>query len=170
MNYRFLGYFNTEKIRNKIDLATEEMWNAWDYRQTNFSTPHGVTKTLPILFEEDMSMIPKKAMFYDYFEKEKEEIEEFFKMHYSEGRLIRMMIVNLPAGKSIIPHTDTAPGLINCHRHHIPVYTNEKVIFKVNDKPKHMQINEVWEIENSLKHSVTNNSEYDRIHIIADWY
>ena len=53
---------------------------------------------------------------------------------------------------------------------HIPIITNEKVFFQVGDEIKIFKEGEIWKINNTGKsHSVVNNSNEDRVHLIVDW-
>jgi len=52
---------------------------------------------------------------------------------------------------------------------HIPITTNDKVVFTVDGEKKNMQVGEFWEIDNSQDHSVENQGNEDRIHLIVDW-
>jgi aspartyl/asparaginyl beta-hydroxylase (cupin superfamily) len=57
-----------------------------------------------------------------------------------------------------------------CNRVHIPIITNKDVFFKIEDQIKQLKEGEMWEINNSERlHSVENNSNKDRIHLIIDW-
>jgi hypothetical protein len=48
--------------------------------------------------------------------------------------------------------------------------TNEKCIFEVDNEEINMKMGEIWEIDNFNKeHSVVNNGDMDRIHLIVDW-
>ena len=61
------------------------------------------------------------------------------------------------------------------HRTHIPLITNKDVLFKVGEKvasseSKHMNVGEIWEINNARIHEVNNNGNDDRIHMIVNYY
>jgi len=59
--------------------------------------------------------------------------------------------------------------LINSHRVHIPIVTNDQITFMVGGEEKQMKVGEVWEINNATFHRVMNESNEDRIHLILDW-
>jgi aspartyl/asparaginyl beta-hydroxylase (cupin superfamily) len=54
-------------------------------------------------------------------------------------------------------------------RTHIPIITNSEVTFIVGGETKYLKEGEIWEIDNSKEHSVNNNSNVDRIHLIMDY-
>lgn len=92
------------------------------------------------------------------------EIIENFKC---EKEVVRLM--NLKAKSEIKTHSDNAGGYANgfC-RIHIPIITNEKVSFIVNGKQVPMHVGEAWYANFSQPHSVKNEGETDRIHLVID--
>lgn len=74
----------------------------------------------------------------------------------------------LPAGKNIGTHADAGYYLCAVHRLHIPIFTNNKCIFKLGSTDFHMEEGYLYEINNQLSHSVENHSSQDRIHLIID--
>ncbi|SFB25660.1 aspartyl/asparaginyl beta-hydroxylase domain-containing protein [Algoriphagus aquimarinus] len=53
-------------------------------------------------------------------------------------------------------------------RIHIPVFTNDKVSFFVNNRKVEMKEGECWYLRLSDPHSVLNEGETDRIHLVMD--
>lgn len=88
-----------------------------------------------------------------------------------EGKISTALLINLPKHKSILPHIDSGDEhFFKTDRLHIPIQTNEKCLFTVSDETIHMQKGHVWEINNSTKtHSVVNNGDSDRIHLLIDY-
>lgn len=84
------------------------------------------------------------------------------------GNVSLAMIVKLLPDSDIIPHSDESSYLGVVRRHHIPLKTNEEVLFHIDGESVHMKVGECWEINNSKVHHVTNNSNEDRIHMIID--
>jgi tetratricopeptide (TPR) repeat protein len=80
-----------------------------------------------------------------------------------------MILAKLVAGGTIPKHTDAGFSLLNCHRVHLPIITNDDVIFSVGGEDINMQVGELWEINNGTEHAVENRSAEDRIHLIVDW-
>jgi hypothetical protein len=85
-----------------------------------------------------------------------------------DGTHGRVFLAKLPAKKAITPHADWQEYLLVSRRNHIPVITNANVHFTVGDETKVMAAGEVWEINNSKVHSVVNDGEDDRVHLIID--
>lgn len=77
----------------------------------------------------------------------------------------RLML--LEAGYQIYPHTAT--GNLGDPRIHIPIITDKKVIFHVDNQSLHMYAGSSWFFYPQRNvHSVVNNSEVDRVHLTID--
>jgi Aspartyl/Asparaginyl beta-hydroxylase len=78
-------------------------------------------------------------------------------------------LMNLKAKSEIKSHTDNAGGYADgfC-RIHVPITTNEKVSFVVNGNQIPMKVGEAWYGNFSQPHSVKNEGELDRIHLVID--
>lgn len=80
---------------------------------------------------------------------------------------IRLM--NLAAGKHINEHTDDGSGYEDGYfRIHVPIITNEEVIFTLNGEDLKMQAGSAWYANINLPHSVQNKGKSDRIHLVID--
>ena len=76
-------------------------------------------------------------------------------------------ITKLKSNLIISPHIDKGNSLKDCKRTHIPIKTHPNCIFTIGGETKHLKEGEIWEINNFQKeHSVENNSNEDRIHMI----
>jgi len=52
---------------------------------------------------------------------------------------------------------------------HLPVVTNDSVLFTVGGETKTLPAGELFEINNRRMHSVRNDSAEDRVHLILDF-
>ena len=74
--------------------------------------------------------------------------------------------------KTEIPtHVDWANETLKVARRiHIPIITNPDCIFIVGDDSINLKEGEIWEVNNDKKkHSVHNNGDEDRVHLLIDW-
>jgi hypothetical protein len=85
-----------------------------------------------------------------------------------DGKVGKCIFIKLPAHSDVGEHTDKGNYLGAVRRHHIAITTNEDVSFFVNKEEKNMKVGDCWEINNSLLHSVKNNGETERIHLLFD--
>lgn len=163
--FNFLGYYNITTFLEKYNQLD---WFEYTQRQKiRFGMED--TLTVPLHWQHDFLHVRKWNQ-SKLFEKELLELDELMHTHFGEGTLITCVLTNLPAGKSIKMHYDAMPFFHNSHRVHIPLITNEKVIFKIHDEEKHMKVGEVWEINNAkYYHGVFNGGDTDRIHLMLDW-
>lgn len=90
---------------------------------------------------------------------------------YGIGEFYNIQIAKMQGGGKILPHIDAGLGFVFSHRIHIPLITNENVIFKVDNENFYLSSGYIYEINNLKEHSVINNNslDYFRIHIIFDY-
>jgi hypothetical protein len=171
-NFKFVGFFETPSFIQKLATQPESIWDEYSFRQNNF-TPHKKTKTILIVGEDWMVESPEQLSQFEknkkIFETELINLHNFFIEKYKKGNIVRCILTNLMPHSVIPPHNDGGMSLMNSKRHHIPILTKPEVEFEVGGEIRHLQANEVWEINNFKIHSVRNYSSYERIHLIVDW-
>lgn len=157
----FTLYGNVNNIPN---LPNDLKWNEYTYRQTKHEV-HSKTKTIPLIWDENLTSKVIYHKWYSYFK----EFLDSIPLPY--GYIQSAILIKLPAGKSIPTHVDSNQFFKKYHRLHIPIQTNPECIFTVGTISKHLQVGEIWEIDNDNKpHSVKNNGQTDRIHLLIDYY
>lgn len=123
-----------------------------------------------VLFEDFKHKKPDYLEFYGELQNELRPLVDYVARYYqNNGFIVRLLLAKLLAGGKIPHHTDAGFSLLNCHRVHIPIITNDQVAFVVGGEEINMQVGEFWEINNGVDHAVENRSDEDRIHIIIDW-
>jgi hypothetical protein len=102
--------------------------------------------------------------------KAQEELEYIYNFLESlfNGKIIRAELITMNSNSRIRTHRDRGDILFLARRIHIPIKTNKNVIFKVNEDSLNMKASNIYEINNFKYHSVINNSEENRIHLIID--
>jgi hypothetical protein len=154
------------------DNLTGLDWNEHNIRQ-NLGV-HRNTETLEVIWDFDSLQTNKIGKIHSNYykldmESFLEKMKPIYESNYGEGYFIRVLIVKLKANTNIEPHVDNGYSLMTAKRTHIPIITNSKVTFTVNGETKYLKEGEIWEINNSKVHSVDNNSDEDRIHLIIDY-
>jgi hypothetical protein len=91
------------------------------------------------------------------------------RLGYKEYRFPRAMLARLPAGGEISVHTDRKASHY-IHKCHVPLTTNPETLFYIEGKGMHLPLGEITEVNNGLNHSVKNDGERDRIHLIFECY
>ena len=173
-NYKLLGDCNIIDLQNKINQLTEQDWLEHQLRQNSFKV-HKHTNTLEILWDIDSLNNNTVGKVHNNFFKLNIEtflknIESLYSNYYGPGYFIRVLITKLKQNSIIFPHIDKGNSLKDCKRTHIPIKTHPNCIFTIGGETKHLKEGEIWEINNFKKeHSVENNSNEDRIHMILDY-
>jgi hypothetical protein len=193
-NYKtFLSNLPIEHLRHQIiHETTPDDWEMpLDYqngkkREEIFKEHHSGTKSIAIIFESHGSSYPieledlgnNKVKYVDNYEKFWPAIIPILRRlvndeSITEGELeehvLKCMLVVLRRGSEIKEHVDASINLINCRRVHVPIITNEDVIFTVNGTSVFLEEGTGYEINNQELHSVVNNSPSDRVHLIVDF-
>jgi hypothetical protein len=167
------GKFEIDNIKKEVSNFSNE-WDLFTLRQDTFYT-HKSTKMFPICLSNISSWNPKEEVevvqMYKFKDKfSNNEINNIFNIlkEYYSGEIINCEVVNLPANTKVRKHIDGGALLHYSRRVHIPIITNKDVTFTVKDNTINMQEGVWYEINNQLPHSVENNSNFDRIHLIID--
>lgn len=171
-NFRLIDTCDIALLQAKIDMLDPGDWNAVDWRQKRFPA-HKYTRTIELIFDRDFRHEnPTRRAMYDRLgcdELLASILESIADYYTGDGYPVRLLLVCLLA-KGVIPqHVDTGYSLCTARRIHVPVITNEGVIFTVGGEARALPAGEIWEINNTRAHSVENTSDQDRVHLIVDW-
>ena len=80
------------------------------------------------------------------------------------------VLARMAPGGVIKPHRDANPAAKWPHKIHVPIQTNDKVVFFVEGIGYRMPEGEAFEVNNMGVHAVENNGDSDRIHLIFEYY
>ncbi len=171
-----LGKVDIQELCNKVKLLNDSDWDTEEDYETNYNKGRGALNTTQHII---LRFSNKQRDPFEYYEtsrwkKWKSILEPVLsqstkKYGYSNGFFPRVMLAKLPAKSFITPHTDgTANGSIP-HKVHIPIQTNEHSFFYVEDERFHLKQGQAYEVNNAAKHSVVNNGNSDRIHLIYEY-
>ena len=172
-NFRFQGEYDISGILD-IALSLDKEWNINTSRQNEVYedrvNPHLYTNTYIIqnhpldwIFETPImsEVLDKKA--FQALSHIIEDLEEKI-----VGKAARILLIKLGAKKNVALHVDNGDYLSTVRRFHIPLVTNDLVSYTVKDETIHMKNSECWEINNLKYHSVKNDGDEDRIHLLID--
>jgi hypothetical protein len=168
-NYRALGAIDVTPLRARLDMDAGA-WAENDFRQRTFE-PHRDTESILLVYDRDgRHLAPtKQAKFAEYdtllapiFARLRDEI-------CAKGWCVRCLFARLPAGREIVEHVDKGFSLSESHRVHVPIVTNDAVLFRVGGEERHLRAGELWEINNLRPHAVENRGPEARVHLIVDW-
>lgn len=161
--------FDTDKLLHDYSLVVNQHW----IPHFNKSGYEGEWKAIPLYtnngdtfnifaFQNDNSTIQETPIMNDcnYFR----EVINSFQCPILSARLLRLNV-----GAKIKPHRDYKLGYEDGNfRLHIPIITNNKVEFILNDKQLNMLPGECWYTNVNYVHSVANKGNKDRVHLVID--
>lgn len=164
--------FKIDEIKKEI-LQYQDEWLMDQSRQNTYLT-HKDTETITLIASDytwvpgkNLNKVNKNLLKSDEANNEINKIYQSLEKRY-EGQVVRSEIVKLKSQTKIRKHVDGGAMLHYSRRCHIPIITNSLVYFTVNDNKINMAESQGYEINNTLPHSVENNSLHDRVHIIID--
>jgi hypothetical protein len=172
-NFNFFKEFDVLDLKNTVEKFSTE----WDIDISRQSTvyegrpnPHVNTHTYII---QDSSLYWDKGTLFSKEIKDQEIIYTFSHIvkeleERMAGQSARMLLIKLDANSEVFTHKDSGDYLSNVRRFHIPIITNDKVYYTVGGEKIHMKQGDCYEINNLKLHSVNNDSEYDRVHLLID--
>ena len=134
-NFEKIYNIDTSFLQEKVKKFSKEKWNEFDYRQKTFDV-HKNTRTIPLIFNKDLNNLNTPNEYDDFvnFSGELLNLYNIFLNHYKKGSILRALLVKLNAKSEISKHIDNGIGLEKSKRHHIPIITNSKVLFTVDDE------------------------------------
>jgi hypothetical protein len=181
-NFFHIGNLDVAGLKKLVLDLTEEQWNSFSLRQKRYEV-HQQTQTIGLVYDPDFrhshptklpmlqaferDLRPALFMAADHFEETS--IGQHLIRERGRGFFVRASLVRLNAGCSIAEHQDNNFSLTHSHRIHLPILTNDEVLFTVGSETINLREGELYEINNRRMHSVRNNGSTDRVHLILDF-
>jgi hypothetical protein len=163
--------YPVDDILAQLPEEDDPLWDGFDVRQNRFPA-HRVTRTIPILWEEDVQEGVRPEVeavrmaaprLYDAAMVCAARIAED-----RRGTAVRVLLTELPAGGRIPRHVDKGEMLDATHRCHMAVITNPGVRFEVGRQVFHPAAGKVYEFDNMRRHAVVNLGNTRRVHLICN--
>lgn len=172
-NFRMQGTYPIDEIFN-VASGLDKEWNIYTSRQKEVYddrvNPHLHTNTYIIqdhpldwVFGTPIQSVTMDKDLMDLISPIIEKLEDEI-----VGKSARVLLIKLGAGKDVALHVDGGDYLSSVRRFHIPIITNDNVFYTVNKETINMKAGECWEINNLKHHSVLNDSQEDRVHLLID--
>jgi hypothetical protein len=152
--------FDAERLKEEIVQFSEDEWMA-------HTTGYAGNLSIPLIsldgeFNDAMHGPMKATSALDRCEYIQQIMTSFDEV-FGRSRLMR-----LEPGHEVPPHIDVNYHWYNRVRIHIPITTTEDVLFYCNDQHVHMAAGECWIFNSWLEHTVKNNSDRTRVHLVLD--
>lgn len=183
-NFVRIGDVDVTALRQLVLELPEEQWRSESFHQQRYEL-HRDTETVSLVFDPDfrhtmptrlpalevfeLSIRPALMQTADYYEDSPKGKMLLAESETGLGYFIRANLVRMKAGGKITEHTDNNFSLVHSHRVHLPVITNDEVLFTVGSEAINMQQGGLYEINNRRIHSVTNSGAEARVHLILDY-
>lgn len=173
-SFRHLGQVDITDLKQAVLAIPEDLWNAENADKPNRFEALDVTSHIvfrfvsnfrdwrdsydrPLWAEWKHLLLPvMQAASVDY--------------GYARGVYPRVMLAKMAAGGVIQPHRDANPAAKWPHKIHVPIVTNDQVVFRVEGAQYVMPEGEGVEVNNMGTHAVENRGDTDRIHLIFEYY
>lgn len=160
--------FDEQQLISDLDQILSKEWSSMLYKQNyegDWSSvalyaPDGDSKNIFSHSSND-EMLPTEILEGCQYIPS---VIESFKTKILTARLLKLSV-----GSIIKPHEDYKMGYKdnNC-RIHIPITTNDKVSFCLDNEELRLLPGECWYIDANFTHSVANLGNEDRIHLVID--
>lgn len=165
-NYRFYGHADIKELQKLLSNKASDLWSD---EVAVITKSHKESRN--ILLKNDL----KPEHFYgrchpghDDLCEASQEIIKRLQLQLDESYLIRLQFVRHLPNMGFKPHTDNfSYTLMNSHRIHVPIFSDNKFQFIVGGEEKYMGEGEIWEINNTRQHSGHNLGDKARISMIA---
>lgn len=181
-NFAHIGTADTAELMKLVLELNDEKWNEFSIRQARYEV-HRHTQSIGLVYDPDFRHShPTKLPTLQIFEAALRPALEKIADHYEQsetgqrltkqfglGYFVRATLVKLKAGCDIQAHQDLNFSLTHSHRVHLPLVTNDDVLFTVGSETVNLREGELVEINNRRIHSVDNKGSSDRVHLILDF-
>lgn len=158
-----------ERLKSEIAGCTREEWLVNTSRQ-DFWEAHRKTESIVLKIGKSYALSQFTGCWQRKWKRLiKETLIDQLEEIYGAGEITRLIISKLLPNSEVGEHSDTETLLKYSHRVHLPITTNEQVVFKINGQGHNLKEGVLYEISNLDPHSVINPSAQDRIHIIVDY-
>lgn len=165
-------------VENLLNIICEDDWYDDDYRSkiktmidTNsipiFHTPLCADAVDP---NGDAAILDiSKRKHYEKYFPFVEPFLNILKDHY-QFKQYAVFLSRCNPNKGVGRHIDRNKFLTECNRIHIPIQTNDKAEYIINDTKYYWKTGSTYEFDNTRMHSVYNGGTEPRIHLIVNLY
>lgn len=167
-----LGSVDLTVIKPLIQNLSEQLWDEEDAQKANrFSCFHHTRHIIFRFIQENND--PRIYSTYPVWTIWKPYLQPIFDSIVTQYNFInpvypKVMLARLAAGHCIDKHTDGAGSNLVTHKIHLPIQTNPKALFTANGVMMHLEEGYAYEVNNVAPHSVENQGDEDRIHLIFE--
>lgn len=170
-SFQYIGEMpDFHELISAVDEVSDSDWLEYVERKMTKGIASISADTIPLIYDSKQKLNAYlKHYNYEIFRKHIESVSSMVYGFNGCSDVQQALITRLGPNSHIKRHMDRGPLTSKTHRVHVPILTNEKCIFSVGDEKRNIKAGEVWIIDNVGKyHSVSNNGDTYRIHLIID--
>lgn len=171
MRYFFRLAENIEVLPMMAALARQpDVWDRDNCRKEFEQSPHALVSDILLRFGgkdgDDLEAVDLPLM--QKLPKAKDALLNIMRL-VNGSRLGRVVMTRLEPGKKIAPHADTRGAYaVYYTRYHLVLQGLSGSLFNCGNETVNMRTGELWWFDAAAEHSVINNSQDDRIHMLID--
>jgi hypothetical protein len=159
---------DTSILDSILSAIVEDDWNVLDYRKGMNAGKN--TNSILIRHSSDYTISGMENMpLYDKYFPLIEPVLDLLKQHYTYNEYAAF-ITRLHPHTAVKVHKDWSDFLEKCNRLHVPLQTNENVLYHVDGADYCWKKGVIYEFDNTRDHGVKNESDDQRIHLIVNLY
>jgi len=178
-----IGTLDISKLLNQVNNLKDNDWDTAEefevnYNKTNVQNNQNSRKALHDTKHIIFRFVNKQQSTFEYIQCSRWEkwssillpiMDQATEYLAYENRFYpKVMLANLPAKKFIKPHKDGDKAGYIPHKIHVPLKTNADAFFFLENERHHFEEGVAYEVNNGKRHSVVNNGDSDRIHLIFE--
>ena len=171
---RRLGHVDISALRDAVAGLPEEMWDEENASKPNRFAALDATRHIVFRFVSslhDWRAFYERPLWDEWSDMLLPVLRQATATYgYANGEFPRGMLARMAPGGIIHPHKDASPSAKWPHKIHVPLQTNDRVTFFIDDKPFCLAEGEAVEVNNMAKHAVENRGSTDRIHLIFEYF
>lgn len=173
--FRTLGNIKADTLIEKVNNIVKNGWKDYCFGQASLDKIQSLDVIILFSLPEKHNLMLRKLVvnkeLLNIFKDEITEISNIFEQHYPNKQPKRITLNNMRSNSIIPEHRDFLYHYENTIRVHVPIITNENVVFQFPsvNQSLHMKVGEIVEFNNNIPHSGYNKSDDDRIHLILDF-
>jgi hypothetical protein len=172
---RDLGRVDLRGIESDILAIPDDEWDTATDHEANYNKGGAIRQACHIIFRfSDKRAVPFRCFDLPAWNRWRDRLMPIMldavqSYGYRQGFFPRIMLANLPAGGFIPPHVDGPATVSRPHKVHVPIVTNSDTFMFVGNERFHLAAGHAYEINNAVRHAVTNAGDSDRIHLIVEY-
>jgi hypothetical protein len=168
---RPLGQVDCLRLIERVKTTHESAWYLDNRRQDDYEV-HVETQSIILVFFTGWPevQVSHAGGWKDFGDLVMPIMQTIVAKHYPAGGMVlRVVLARLLPQCRIHLHYDRHPSFSVAHRIHVPLLVNPDVEFIVGTERLALQAGHAFELNNAMPHSVANNGDTPRVHLIFDY-